>query len=299
MATQPTNDELADVLDRIADLLDASDDNPFRVRAYREGARSIRAADQSAAELVRQNRFDDLRALPSIGEGLAALIGDYVTTGKSDLLAQLEAHAAPEAAFMQVPGIGKELAERIVDHLHIKTLEELEEAAHDGRLAKVEGFGSRRIRAVQASLAGMLSRTARRRTTEKSGHPGRPSVELLLAIDAEYRQKAADGDLQKIAPRRFNPENEAWLPLMRTERDGWKFTALYSNTAQAHKLEKTDDWVVIYYEPEQVNANVREQNNTVVTETRGPLEGKRVVRGREAETRDYYKQHSSAEPVPA
>lgn len=299
MATQPTNDELADVLERVADLLDTRDDNPFRVRAYRDGARALRDADSSAAELVRQKRFDDLRALPHIGDGLAALIGDYVTTGKSDLLTQLEAHAAPEAAFMQVPGIGKELAERIVDHLHIKTLEELEDAAHDGRLGKVEGFGSRRIKAVQASLAGMLSRTARRRSTEKSGHPGRPSVETLLAIDAEYRQKAEAGELQKIAPRRFNPDNEAWLPLMHTTRDGWKFTTLFSNTAQAHKLNRTDDWVVIYYEPEQVNVNVREQNNTVVTETRGALEGERVVRGRESETRDYYKQKTKAEPVPA
>jgi putative hydrolase len=145
----------------------------------------------------------------------------------------------------------------------------------------------------------MLSRTARRRVTEKSGHPGRPSVELVLAIDADYRKKAEAGELQKIAPRRFNPDEKAWLPLMHTTRDGWKFTALFSNTAQAHKLNKTDDWVVIYYEPEQVNANVREQQNTVVTETRGALEGQRVVRGRESETRDYYQKQARTESVPA
>src|SRR5690606_19168958 len=103
----------------------------------------------------------------------------------------------------------------------------------------------------------------------------RPSVELLLEIDAEYRRRAEAGELKKIAPRRFNPDHEEWLPVMHAKRDGWSFTVLFSNTAQAHQLEKTDDWVVIYYEKDGI-----ERQNTVVTETRGPLEGKRVVRGR-------------------
>lgn len=70
---------------------------------------------------------------------------------------------------------------------------------------------------------------------------------------------------------------------MHTKRSGWQFTALFSNTAQAHKLGKTDDWVVIYYERDG-----KEGQHTVVTETQGPLKGKRVVRGRDPENQQYY-----------
>ena len=112
----------------------------------------------------------------------------------------------------------------------------------------------------------------------------RPSVELLLEIDDEYRRKAARDQLRKIAPKRFNPQGEAWLPLLKTKRRGWEFTALFSNTARAHELGRTRDWVVMYF-----YANHREEDQcTIVTETRGALVGKRVVRGREAECQAFY-----------
>jgi DNA polymerase (family X) len=284
-----TNTQIADVLDRIAELLESQNDNPFRVRAYREGAQTIRNLETPVAEFARKEQTDKLTAIPNIGEGIASVIEDYVASGKSSLLDELESKASPEAAFGKVPGIGPELAERIVEHLHIETLPELEKAAHDGRLAEVEGFGSKRVEGVRTALAGMLSRSARtqQRTRTADGNEqksgDRPSVELLLEIDADYRKKSEAGELQKIAPRRFNPKNEAWLPVLRIKRKGWDFTALYSNTAQAHKLEKTNDWVVIYYEQ-----SGKEHQNTVVTETKGALKGKRVVRGREAENQRYY-----------
>jgi hypothetical protein len=183
------------------------------------------------------------------------------------------------------------LAHRIVKQFHIKTLAELEEAAHDGRLAAVKGFGPRRVEGIRTALAGMLSRSAgsqqRNRIADVKRweqEPGeRPSVELLLEIDADYRRRAAADELDKIAPRRFNPDNEAWLPVLHAKRQGWAFTVFFSNTAQAHRLGKTRDWIVIYYERDG-----REGQNTVVTGTQGPLKGKRVVRGREAENRRYY-----------
>ena len=81
-----------------------------------------------------------------------------------------------------------------------------------------------------------------------------------------------------------NPHNSAWLPLLHTERAPWHFTALYSNTARAHKLDRVRDWVVIYsYDGDHV-----EHQRTVVTEIRGLLAGSRVVRGREEECRAWY-----------
>jgi Helix-hairpin-helix domain len=293
MVQEPTNAQIAELLERIADLLEAQEANPFRVRAYREAAQTIRNIDQSVSQLIREGQADDVRALPHIGEGIAAVIDDYVTSGKSGLLTDLEAQVSPEMVVAQVPGIGPTLARRIVDELHIRTLAELEEAAHDGRLASVEGFGSRRVEGVRTALSGMLSRSARAQHRSRTARTqkqapkcdDRPSVELLLKVDADYRKQAKAGKLQKIAPRRYNPRGEAWLPVLHTKRQGWSFTALFSNTAQAHELGKTQDWVVIYYERDG-----EERQNTVVTETQGPLKGKRVVRGRDPENQQYYQQ---------
>ncbi|MCC6614151.1 MAG: DNA-binding protein [Anaerolineae bacterium] len=288
---EPTNNEIADLLDRIAAVLEVQDANPFRVRAYRDGAAMIRFHDQPIADYITENRIDDLTALPSIGDGIAAVIGEFVKTGQSDLLRELEADAGPEAVLIQVPGIGKEYAKRIVEQIGVQNLTELEMAAYDGSLETVRGFGRRRVEGVRAALAGMLSHSARSRQfhrtnsapADQSNVP-RPSVALLLDIDAEYQRRTAAGELQKIAPRRFNPDNEEWLSVMHARRDGWRFTILYSNTAQAHRLQKVDDWVVIYYERDGI-----EQQNTVVTETLGSLTGKRVVRGRSVENQAYYR----------
>ncbi len=291
MSKGQTNADIAQVLERIAELLEYENANPFRVRAYREGAQSIRNTDHAVADYIKHDQTDKLDALPNIGSGITAVVGEYVTSGKSALLEELESKASPEAVLARVPGIGKELASRIVDQLHIKTLPELEQAAHNGELASVEGFGAKRVEGIKTSLAGMLSQTSRTNQRERIGDTpkptsvsdDRPSVSLLLDIDADYRKGAEDDKLQKIAPKRFNPKNEAWLPILHAKRDGWEFTALFSNTAQAHKLEKTDDWVVIYYKRGDT-----ERQHTVVTETKGPLKGKRVVRGRDAENRTYY-----------
>ena len=75
-----------------------------------------------------------------------------------------------------------------------------------------------------------------------------PSIEEILSVDAEYLEKARADKLRKIAPRRFNPAGEAWLPILHSEREGRSYTVLFSNTQRAHQLGKTDDWVVIFYE---------------------------------------------------
>lgn len=288
---RPNNREIADTLDNIADLLEAQEANPHRVRAYRNGAQRLRTLDKSAAKIVHSGDGQALEELPDIGQGLARVITRFVETGHSTLLERLRGEVSPERLFRQVPGIGETLAERIAGELHIQTLAELEQAAHDGRLAQVPGFGRKRIRTVQVSLAGMLSRTAYRRVQtrtaggEREDQIKQPPVSLLLEIDAEYRRKADAKELPTIAPKRFNPQGESWLPIMHTNRQGYDFTILFSNTARAHELGKTHEWVVIYYE-----RNGQEDQATVVTASRGRLEGKRIVRGREAECERYYAQ---------
>lgn len=289
-----TNQEIANLLERIAELLEVQEANPHRVRAYRNGAERVRSLDSSVAEMLKNGDGEKLQQLPDIGEGLARVITTYVHTGRSNVLDRLQGEVSPHKIFAQVPGIGSILAERIANQLDIDTLETLEQAAYDGRLAQVEGFGAKRIRTVQVSLAGILSRAVHRKTQQRvSGQEtlkmDQPQIAVLLDVDAEYRRKVEADQLHKIAPRRFNPEGKAWLPILHTSRNGWEFTALFSNTPRAHDLNKTHDWVVIYYEYKK---NDREDQVTVVTATHGPLDGKRIVRGREAECERYYQRQT-------
>jgi hypothetical protein len=269
-----TNQTIASTFERVAELLEQQGASPFRVRAWREGARGICEHDRELSDVFRDHGRVGLEAVPHIGPRLAAVLVDLLRTGRCAALERLEGDHSH--ALSGVPGIGPRLAERIHRELAIETLEELEAAAHDGRLATVPGFGPRRIAGLRDVLAARLAR----RTSKPPAEPrNRPPVVLLLEIDREYREAAAAGTLTKIAPRRFNPKREAWLPIMHADRDGWSFTALFSNTELAHRLGRTDDWVVVYFhEP-----HGPEGQATIVTEHRGPLRGLRVVRGRERE----------------
>lgn len=287
-----TNESIARALDEIAAALAAQKAGTFRIRAYRSAAGFARECTDSLAEVLETRGREGLVALPHIGDGIAAVIDELVHTGRTHYLDRLRGQVSPEDLFTRVPGIGEKSAERLHRELGIETLEELELAAHDGRLAALPGFGPKRIEGVRQTLAGLLSRSARRHARQieeraEGGHDrppadvARPDVGLLLAIDAEYRRRADEGSLRLIAPRRFNPEGTAWLPVLHEERDGWHFTAMFSNTARAHELGNTRDWVVIYYDRDG-----HENQCTVVTEHRGTLAGHRVVRGREDECRD-------------
>jgi ribosomal protein S13 len=273
----PTNAYIADLLEQMADLLEQQEDNPYRIQAFRHGASSVCDLRRPLIEIVQEEGGQALTEIEGIGQGLATIIFEVIQTGRSSYLQQLQARQSPEEILKRVPGIGEKLARRIAYQLGIASLEALEQAAYDDRLLLVQGFGPRRITAVRHSLAGMLNRSAPPQPQAK------PEVALLLEVDAEYRRRAQADELPRLAPRRNNPNNEAWLPVMRAERDGWAMTVLFSNTARAHELGKIHDWVVIYYHKEGP-----EHQCTVVTETQGSLKGQRVIRGRENECVQFY-----------
>ena len=245
--------------------------------------RKSETGETSTSETALKLLTEKLQTLPGIGESLAATISTLVLTGHWELLEQLEQDASYAAIFSTVPGIGSELADRIHTKLGIETLPELAAAAHDGRLSHVPGFGPKRLRSVRESLSGRLHRSGEgfRKAAANTHHeplPDEPPVNELLSIDEQYRRQAAQGVLPKVAPRKFNPTRASWLPVLNTQREGRQYTAMYSNTARAHDLGTTKDWVVIH----RSDAHGRGLW-TVVTSTFGPHKGERVVRGREEE----------------
>jgi len=181
--------------------------------------------------------------------------------------------------------VGPTLAKRLHETLHVETLEQLEAALHEKDRKSVAGIGPRRLAILRAALSQMLTRIRPIRL----GPADEPPVDVLLDVDREYRAKVKANELRTIAPKRFNPKGEAWLPILHTDRGKWHFTALFSNTARAHELDKVRDWVVVYFHSDSGG----EAQRTIVTETRGVLAGQRVVRDRERECLSVYERAAS------
>ena len=281
--TTDVNQQVAAKLREMADILEQQMAKSFRIAAYRRAAQTIENLDEDLDILLQRGGTDALKELPNIGQGIASAIEEILRTGKWVRLERLIGQLDPVKLFQIVPGIGPELAKLIHDELDIDTLEALELSAHDGRLEKVKGIGTRRAAAIRASLDLILKRVRNRPSTNMRMQG--PNISLLLDVDREYRESAAANTLPLIAPKRFNPTGKAWLPILHTERNGLHFTVLFSNTARAHELGRTNDWVIIYF----YDDHHHEGQFTIVTETRGVLVGRRVVRGREIECREYYK----------
>lgn len=280
----PTNRELAASLLETGNLLEVQGASLFRIRAYRRAAETVAAWPIPLWHIAVAEGERGLADLPAIGRSIAGALAHLVRTGRFPLLERLRGNRAPERLFATVADIGPKLAQRIHEHLGIETLWELSAAAQDGRLAQVPGMGQKRIRAVRESLAGRFRRptetsSIRDATVIEAAAP----IEELLDVDREYREGAHKGQLPRIAPRRFNPTSEAWLPVLHTQRDARHYTAMFSNTARAHELDATHDWVVIYRDDEANHGQW-----TVITSSYGALRGKRIVCGQESECATYY-----------
>jgi putative hydrolase len=241
----------------------------------------VRRLPRPVSAILREQGLEGLERLPAIGPAIARAIRDVVDTGRLPMLERLRGESDAVALLGSVPGIGPILAERLHHELGIDTLEQLEAAAHDGRLADVAAIGEKRLAGIRDTLAARLGRP---RSASPPPSPEEPPVDELLDVDRQYRRDAAAGRLRLIAPRRMNPERVAWLPVLHTDRGERHYTALFSNTPRAHALRRTHDWVVLYADGAR-----EERQYTVVTAFRGILKGRRVVRGREPECAEYYR----------
>jgi putative hydrolase len=280
------NQQIAGSLEEVSRILSEQGANRFRVQAYVHAADALRLLAEPVAEVLAREGLEGLEKIPGVGDTIAHVIRDIVLHGHSGMLERLRGESDPIAQLSSVPGIGKNTAWKLHEELGIETLQELEAAAHDGRLQKLAGIGTKRLAGIRDTLAQRLGRLPKPRSSSPLSHE--PSLTEVLDVDRQYRTDANAGKIKLIAPKRFNPTGEAWLPVLHTTRGPRHYTALFSNTARAHELGKTRDWVVLFYD-----GDGSERQCTVITSTFGPLQGRRIVRGREAECEDFYRTTNS------
>jgi DNA polymerase (family X) len=135
------NDEVALLLENIAKMLEVRGETPYRIRAYWEAAQHIRAAPEDIDALAATGH---LRDIPGVGSSIAEKIDDYLRTGRSSYYEDLKNQTEVQATdLLDVPSIGPGRASLLYQHLGITSVDELIEAADDGRLLSVPGIGSK------------------------------------------------------------------------------------------------------------------------------------------------------------
>jgi DNA polymerase (family X) len=187
------NSAIAEMFGKVADLLDISNADEFRIRAYRTAAQTISSLTRSAAEMVKAK--EDLSELPGIGKSLAGKIKEIVETGSLTRLKELENQVpAGLVSLMKVSGLGPRKVLTLHNQLGISSRQELEKAAKAGRIREVPGFGEKTEHAIIVSLERQASRTR-----EEEGRLRFVAAEQISRPLLSYLRKIKGAGLVEVA----------------------------------------------------------------------------------------------------
>lgn len=153
------NEEVAALLEQIAELLMLKNENPYRIRAYTIAAQNIRDLDADIEEIAQQGKLDEI---PGVGKAIAAKIEEYLRTGKLEYYEQLKREVPIQAVdLLEVPGIGPSRAHLLYEKLGITTIQQLLEAAQNHKLCTLPGFGEKLEQRIAREAARLMQRTKR------------------------------------------------------------------------------------------------------------------------------------------
>ena len=169
------NADIANVFDEIADYLEIDGENPFRVRAYRNAARTVRGLGPELKDMVAQE--EDLSQLPGIGKELTAKIHEILDTGTARALKKLQDKIPPEVRqILKLPNLGPKRVRVLYHDLKIQSLDELRQAAKDGRIRELPGFGKKTENQLLAAVEAHAEKELRYKIADV-----RPFAESLLS----------------------------------------------------------------------------------------------------------------------
>lgn len=212
------NADIAAIFDEIADLLEIEGADPFRIRAYRNGARCLGNLGKEAAELVKQGA--DLTELPGIGERLAEKIIEIVNTGHCKALDKIRREMpAGIADLLAVPGLGPKRVATLYHELDVHTLEQLHRAARDHAVQALPGFGAKTEEKIETFLSQHKADTQRLKLATAAPYAEslaeymrRSKAVAQVTIAGSYRRcKETVGDLDFVVSSRSGAQVMEWL----------------------------------------------------------------------------------------
>jgi DNA polymerase (family 10) len=193
------NPEVAQLFEEVADLLDIQGANPFRVRAYRNAARTIRDLSQPLAEMVGDGK--KLESLVGVGKDLAEKIATILKTGDLPLRQELRGQVPPGLReLLNLPGLGPKRAQTLYQQLQITSLDKLRSAAEKHRIRKLKGFGAKTEESILQALAG-LEQSSRRVYLADAKVYADAIVRHLKATPPHPTLSPSEGEGNQLKPR--------------------------------------------------------------------------------------------------
>ena len=200
------NADIADIFDEIADYLELDGENPFRIRAYRNAARSVRDLGPELKDMVAQK--EDLTRLPGIGKELAAKIGEILNTGSAQALKKLQDKIPADVRQMlQIPNLGPKRVRNLYQDLDIRSREQLLQAAREGRIRSMPGFGPKTETQILEALEAQTGKETRFKIAAVKPYVDSlltyleqvAGVRRVVAAGSFRRSKETVGDLDILA----------------------------------------------------------------------------------------------------
>ena len=200
------NVEIARLLGEFADVLEIRGENLFRVRAYRNAARTVKAHGTSMRKLIEQEA--DLTEFPGIGKEMASHIRELVETGKLERFEEILRSVPHELLqLMRIPGLGPKRAKQLWEELGIASVDQLEQAAREGRLARLKGYGSKIQQNILEGIEAYRSHQGRFKLSDADSYViplleymwRAPGIERVEVAGSYRRRRETVGDIDILA----------------------------------------------------------------------------------------------------
>lgn len=142
-------------------MLEILGENPFRIRAYRNGARTVESITRNVSDMVANN--EDLTEFPGIGKDMAGKIKEIVETGTFEMLEELKTHLPPELIkLMNISGLGPKKVAKLYKELNITNIGQLKDAINTGKIKEIEGFGDKTINNIVEEISRLEQKESQR-----------------------------------------------------------------------------------------------------------------------------------------
>jgi len=213
------NKELADLFEKMADILEFKDENPFKISAYRKASRIIGDLTQDIEEIAEQG---ELKNIPGIGEGMAQKIVEYLKTGKISKFEAVRKGVSDELiAIMDIPGMGPKTLSLLHREKGISNLSQLEKALEDGSLMGLFGIGEKKIENIKRGI--LLLKQSKGRMNLGMAFP------VAKRIVETLRQKTGSKKIEWAGSLRRMRENIGDIDILATGPEKGKIVRTFTN----------------------------------------------------------------------
>jgi DNA polymerase (family 10) len=220
------NKELTDLFERMADILEFKDENPFKINAYRKASRILGDLTQDIEEVARRG---ELKMIPGIGEGISQKIVEYLKTGKVSKFEEVKKEVSDELiAIMDIPGMGPKTLGLLHKERRIDSLSQLEKALEDGSLIGLPGMGEKKVENIKRGIQ-LLKQSKGRMNLGMAFPVAKRIVEAL-------RERTGSKKIEWAGSLRRMKENIGDIDLLATGPDHQKIIHAFTHLPEVKEI---------------------------------------------------------------